>query len=211
MKIANLEKVKKLYFFTKEALRQIEPDEQRLNFNLKYWLGKGKIISLKKGLYILKEKWEKEENKQGYLEYLANKLYEPSYVSGEYVMDKYSLLTEAVYRITNITTKSTKSFANQLGAFSYYSITPKLFVGWEIKKFYSAPVLLAKKSKGLFDFLYLRFLKETPINEKMIKELRINWENISSKEFKEIQKYARLSGSRRINLAVRLIKKIYYA
>lgn len=211
MKSADLRKLNNLYFFTKEALRQIEPSEQRLNFNLKYWLWKGKIISLKSGLYILKEKWEKEENKDLYLEYLANRIYEPSYVSGEWVMDKYSLLTEAVWGITNITTKPTKSFTNELGAFSYYSMTPKLFGGYEIKKFYSAPVLVAKKSKALFDFLYLRFLKETPINEKTIKELRINWENVSSKDFKEIHKYARVSGSKKIKSALNLIKKIYYA
>lgn len=211
MKSTDLAKLNKLYFFTKEALKQIEPGEQRLNFNLKYWLKKGKIISLKKGLYVLKSRWEKEENKQDYLEYLANKIYEPSYVSGEYVMNKYSLLTEAVYGITNITTKPTKSFINELGVFSYYSVTPRLWVSWEIKKFYSAPVLIAKKSKAIFDFLYLRFLKETPINKKIIKQLRINWENVSLKEFEEILKYARLSRSKRIKSVLDLIKKTHYA
>lgn len=211
MKSADLTKLNNLYFFTKEALRQIEPGEQRLNFNLKYWLKKGKIISLKKGLYILKEKWEKEINKDLYLEYLANKIYEPSYLSGEYVMNKYSLLTEAVYGITNTTTKSTKIFKNDLGRFSYYSLSPGLFGGFKIKKFYSAPIFIASKPKALFDFLYLRFLRQAPINQKAIEELRINWENLSYPEFKEAQKYGLASGSKRVNLVINLIRKIYYA
>ena len=82
---------------------------------------------------------------------------------------------------------------------------------YEIKKFHSVPVLAAKKSKAIFDFLYLRFLKETPINERIIKELRINWENVSSKEFKETLQYACLSGSKRIKSVLNLIKKTYYA
>lgn len=211
MKVANLKKLSGLYFFTKETLRQIEPSDQRLNFNLKYWLKAGTIIQLKKGVYVLKERWEKEPNKKFYLEYLANKLYEPSYLSLEYVMNKYSLLTEAVYSLTSITPRSTKSFTNKLGAFNYYSLSPNLFFDFEIKKYFSAFVLIAKKPKAVFDFLYLRFLKKTPINPKTIDELRINWENISRAEFQKIAKYARNTRSRRLKLAINLIKKAYYA
>lgn len=210
MKANELLKLSGLLFFTKESLRQLEEDDNSLDFNLKYWLKIGKIISLKKGYYILKERWEKETDKDSYLEYLANKIYEPSYLSTEYVMNKYALLTEAVYGITSISIKKPKVFNNDLGKFSYYSISPRLFLGYKINKFYSASVFMAEKTKAVFDYLYLRFLKITPINQKIITELRINWENINLKELKKIQEYVELSRSLRVEEVINLIKKIYY-
>lgn len=211
MKLRNLKKISNLYYFNKESLRQLEKNEDLLNFNLKYWLKKGVIISLKRGFYILREKWEKEKNKELYLEYLANAMYQPSYLSLEYVMNKYSLLTESIWTITSITLKKTKVFKNSLGQFNYYSISPSLFGGYEIKKFYSASVLVAKKSKAVFDYLYLRFLKSVPIDLKTITELRINWENVNKEEFKEIKKFGQGSRSVRVKRVINLIQKIYYA
>ncbi|MDO9027645.1 MAG: hypothetical protein Q7U68_02135, partial [Candidatus Roizmanbacteria bacterium] len=148
--------------------------------------------------------------KEGYFEYLANKIYQPSYLSCEYVMSKYGLLTEAVYGLTSVTTKKTKVFDNQLGKFTYYSLTPRLFFGFEIRKLATADILISKKPKAVFDFLYLRFLKKTVISEKAITELRINWENLSEKEFAEIKKYGKLCKNNKINTVINLIGKKYY-
>lgn len=200
-----------LLFFTKESLKQWEKDEDVLNFNIKYWLKKELIMRVKNGLYILKSRFDAEKDKDLYLEYLANKIYEPSYLSCEYVMNKYNLLTEAVYGLTSVTTKKTTNFVNKLGRFSYYSLAPRLFFGFELKNFFSAKILIAKKSKAVFDYLYLRFLRKTPINDKSIEELRINWENLTKKEFKEIIEYAKISKNKRILKVFSLIKKKYYA
>lgn len=210
MKKTNLDRLNNLLFFTKESLRQWEKNEDALNFNIKYWIKNGLIISLKKGQYILKSRFEKEENKDLYLEYLANKMYEPSYISGEYVMSKYNLLTEAVYGISSVTTRKTKTFTNKLGRFNYYSLSPRLFFGFEIAKFYSAYVMIAKKSKAILDYLYLRFLKNAVISKQSIKELRINWENLDKKEFRELERYAKIVKNKRVLKVVRLIRKEYY-
>lgn len=209
MKTAQLDKLTNFLLFTKETLHQLEDNDDRLDFNIKYWQKNGKIISLKKGLYVLKEKWEKETNKDGYREYLANQLYQPSYLSCEYVMNKFGLLTEAVFGITSMTTKTTKSFFNGLGNFNYYSLSHDLFMGYEIKKNGSFPIVVAQKSKALFDFLYLRFLRNTPVNKKAIEELRINWENVTKKEFKEIKNYAGKTKSVRLNEVINLLIKTY--
>lgn len=209
MKIVQLEKLANLLIFTKETLRQLEKDNDRLDFNIKYWLKKGKIIALKKGLYVLKEKWERETNKDDYLEYIANQLYQPSYLSCEYVMSKFGLLTEAVFGITSMTTKTTKVFTNDLGNFNYYSLSPALFLGYEIKKNGSFPIVVAKKSKAVFDFLYLRFIKNTPVNKKTIEELRINWENMTKAEFEELINYGRKTKSVRLNQVINLITNTY--
>ncbi len=211
MKITDLKKIKSLFFFTKDTLRLLEKNTFNLDANLKYWVKKEKVIRLKKGFYLIKSQFEKYGDKEGYLEYLANRIYEPSYLTGEYVMSKYGLLTEAVYSITSITTNKTKIFENKLGKFMYYSIKPKLFIGYTIKKFFDTNIFIAKKTKAVFDFLYLRFLKKTPINEKSVQELRINWENLSKKEFKEIKKFGLLADSPRIKKVINLIEKKIYA
>ena len=210
MKKANLDYLNNLLLFTKESLRQWEKNEDTLSFNIKYWTKNELIIPLKKGKYILKSRFEKEENKDLYLEYLANKIYEPSYISGEYVMSKYNLLTEAVYGISSVTTRKTKTFDNKLGRFNYYSLSPRLFFGFEIMKFYSASIMVAKKPKAVLDYLYLRFLKNALISEKSIEELRINWENLNKKEFEELEKYARIVKNKRTLEVISLIKKKYY-
>lgn len=211
MKTVQLNKLSGLLIFTKETLRQLEADNNRLDFNIKYWLKKGKIIVLKRGLYALKEKWEKEIDKDSYLEYIANQLYRPSYLSGEYVMTKYGLLTEAVFGITSVTTKTTKAFINSLGNFNYYSISPRLFLGYEVRRTGAFPIVMAKKSKAVFDFLYLRFIKNTPVNKKAIAELRINWENMTKAEFKELIDYGKLTKSVRLNQVINLITNAYAA
>ncbi len=210
MKKDTLNNLGNLLFFTKEGLRQLEDNEDALNFNIKYWLKKGDIIKLKNGYYLLKSRFEEEINKESYLEYLANQIYRPSYLSCEYVMNKYGLLTEAVYGLTSITTKKTKIINNKLGRFTYYSITPRLFSGWQIKKFESASIFIAKKSKAVFDFLYLRFLKRAAISERAVDELRINWENLTKKEWQEIEKFAAISKNKKIIVLVNLISKKYY-
>src|SRR3989338_11564261 len=130
MKAKNLSHLNRLLYFTKESLKQYESNEEALNFNLKYWLKKKIVVRLKNGVYILRDRWDREANKDVYLEFLANKLYEPSYLSCEYVMSLYGLLSEAVYGLSSVTTKKTVSFKNDLGFFSYYSISPKLFLGY---------------------------------------------------------------------------------
>lgn len=211
MKTQVLKTLSNLDFFTKEALRGLEPNEEALSFNLKSWQKAGKIITLKNGLYLLGERWEKEPDKEGYSEFLANKIYEPSYLSGEYVMSKYGLLTEAVYGLSSVTIQKTKTFANKIGIFNYYSITPRLFTGFKLRKFLSGPVAVATKTKAIFDSLYFRFLKETPVNEKEILELRINWENVNKKEWFEIEKYIKIGKSQRLKEVGKIIKGLIHA
>ena len=209
MKTSQLDILANLLIFTKETLRQLEGDGDRLDFNIKYWLKKGRIIALKRGVYVLKDKWEKEANKDDYLEYIANQLYQPSYLSGEYVMSKHGLLTEAVYGITSMTTKTTKTFINSLGNFTYYSLSPALLLGYEVKKTSSFSVAIARKSKAVFDFLYLRFIKDVPVNIKTIEELRINWENMNKAELDELLQYGKKTKSVRIKQVIDIIQHNY--
>lgn len=204
-------KTGKLLIINKSILRKFEPNEKTLNGNIKYWLKKGEIIPLKNGIYLSKGAYEKEEKKDLYIEYIANQLVQPSYISMEYVLSKYQIFSEPVNAITSVTLKTTRELINSLGAFRYYSLSENLFKGYKIKNLSNYPICEAEKSKALFDYLYIRFLKSNPINEIAINNLRLNWENISKKDFIKANSYAYLSRSKRIKVVFDIIKKLYYA
>jgi len=205
------EKLSPFLIFNKNTLRAFEEREESVNAGIKYWMKNGKIVQLKKGLYMLKERWEKENQKDGYLEYIANKLLEPSCLSFEYVLAKYQILSEPVLALTSATTKSSREFSNALGTFRYYTLAPNLFRGYEAKEENGFPILEASKAKALFDFLYIRFLKQKPIDAKEVENLRINWENISRKEFEQAKSYLKFTKSKRVKEIFNIINKKYYA
>ena len=205
-------KLNNLLIFNKTNLRLLEKKESNLDLNIKYWKKSGKIISLKKGWYLLAEKYEKESEKDSYLEFIANKLIEPSYLSGEYVLSKYGVLTEAVTGITSMTTMPGKEIKNKLATFRYYSISDKLFRGYKTKKKRGNMIIFeAELSKALFDFLYVRFFRNQVINEKSVEYLRINWENIPAKDFEKSREYLKETRSRRMMVLYDIIKNKYYA
>ncbi len=61
---------------------------------------------------------------------IANKLYAPSYVSFEMALSYYGLIPEGVYAITSATSKKTATFQTPIGKFSYRTLKPQLFFGY---------------------------------------------------------------------------------
>ena len=139
-----------------EVLKNFEKNANTLDANIKYWLNSDDLIALKNGLYTFSEQYKNEVNKDAFLEYAAGQLVTPSYLSLEYIMSKYQLLSEPVRSITSVTNKSTREYKNKLGVFRYYTINPKLFCGYEAKFIDTAPIMVATKSKAVFDYLFRR-------------------------------------------------------
>ncbi len=207
------QKVNTLLIFNKNLARNFEPRRDVLDANLKYWLKRGELIALKKGCYALQEKYQDLKG-DDFLEYVTNQLVQPSYLSLEYVMAKHQLLSEPVNALTSVTIKVTREIKNKLGVFRYYSLAPELFVGYKVRYFQGVPIFEAEKSKAVFDYLYLYFIKKAMVNEKAIKELRLNWENIKKTELKQIETFANLTAltvQGKMKKILMLIRKIYYA
>jgi hypothetical protein len=201
------EKTKNLLVFDKNYLRLLEKNSNNLNANLKYWLKNNNIISLKNGTYIFKDTYEKESDKDLYLEYLANQLLKPSYLSLEYVLAKYQIMSEPVRSLTSITLKGSRDFNNELGTWRYYQIPEKLFTGFYFKSFKNQDVAIASKAKALFDFLYLRFRHDKLPTEKKIEKLRLNLENLSQNDKDKFYSYFHLISGKRWNILRDTMKK----
>ncbi|MFW6257556.1 MAG: type IV toxin-antitoxin system AbiEi family antitoxin domain-containing protein [Prolixibacteraceae bacterium] len=84
----------------------------------------GKIIRLKKGLYIVSPEIS---NKALSKELIANHLLGPSYISLETALSYYGLIPERVYITKSVTTKRTKKITTPLGMYEYLSIPNDYF------------------------------------------------------------------------------------
>lgn len=188
------EQLKNLPYLNKSTLEDVlEKRGENLNYWVKKLLAQGELVSLKKGLYVSKlYLLGLEKNpalREDYLEYLANIIRYPSYLSLEYVMAKYGLIPEAVFNITSVTTKSSRTYKNPLGNFIYRHLKEELFFGFEYVEYEDKKVRVASKAKAIFDFLYFKkFASRALLKDDLIQGLRINWDAFSLKDQKEFEK-----------------------
>ena len=131
----------------------------------------------------------------------------PSYVSGIFVLQNYGILTDITYPITSITTKTTRKYFNKLGKFAYYSISPKLYIGYERLMYNDEPIYVASKTKALFDYLYIKYFRVKIEAETVIKRERLNLDEFNKKDAVEFKKYCKLSKNKMlIELGLKLFK-----
>lgn len=193
--VQKLKKLNNLSYFDKNTLSQfVELPDRSLYANINRWVEKGKLVPLKKGLYVTGEYLERMAGNQAYLEFIANKLKYPSYLSLEYVLQKYSVLSESVFSFTSITAKSKRIYRNKLGVFVYRSIRDNLFTGYVIKKNGEFEIKEATKAKALFDYLYLKLFRTRSLDREWRNSLRLNLDEFTNEEKKEFESYCRLSG-----------------
>ena len=124
----------------------------------------GKIIRLKRGLYVVNPQWNE---KPVSLELIANHLYSPSYVSKHTALRYYGLIPERVSLIQSMTLKHTRKFENALGTFEYTEVDKEYFpIGLHHEESESAAFVIASPEKALCDLILftpgitLRYIKE---------------------------------------------------
>lgn len=88
--------------------------------------------------------------------FIANKMYEPSYVSLESALSYHRVIPETVYAVTSVTTKATRRFEKLGKVFSYRTIKKKAFTGYSVAKLHGIGFLIADPEKAFVDANYLR-------------------------------------------------------
>lgn len=123
-------------------------------------LNSGLFIKLRQNFYMIKDShpdyW-----------FIANKLYQPSYISLEAALSHYKVIPEVVYTITSITTKSTREFETPISTFSYQHIKITAFTGYTLQEVDRCKVFFAEAEKALADYLYFVDLKKTLLNDRL--------------------------------------------
>lgn len=130
---------------------------------------RGLFIKLRNGLYMIKD------SNPDYF-FIANKLYQPSYISLETALSHYKIIPEVVYTITSITTKATREFETPIGNFSFQQIKIPAFTGYGIQEIDRYKVFFAEAEKALADYLYFVELKKVSLND------RLNLKNVNKSE-----------------------------
>jgi len=149
--------------------KDITMSNKQILFNqLKRWQGKGLVIKLKRGVYLLnKDDCKVNPSRQ----YIAKELYAPSYISLEYALSFYGLIPERIPQVTSVTTKKTTEFQNELGVFSYQRIKPQVFRAYRmVKDENGLEYFMAEPEKAVLDFIYLNLRKFDIMDKDIFKE-----------------------------------------
>ena len=198
VEITNIQqKLDSVPYLTRKNLELILGNNRRtVDDRIKSLIKSGVILKLKNGFYISTNYQKQERDPQKYLEYLANILYQPSYISLEYALSFYGLIPESVYGITAVSPNKTKIFKNNLNIFSYKKIKNELFFGFTEIPSKTGLTSFATKSKCLFDFLLLKKgLTDKNLEQYLKYDSRINWEVLKTKDKKEFRDYIKKSNS----------------
>jgi len=118
---------------------------------LNEWQDKRYIKKIIRGYYIFSDL---KINEYVLFE-IANKIYNPSYISSEMALSYYHLIPESVYGITSVSTRRTYSFKTPIAEFIYKTIKPQLFFGYNLIKYNNKYIKIASLEKAILDYFYL--------------------------------------------------------
>ena len=123
-------------------------------------ISSGLFIKVRNGLYVFAEK--KPSNF-----ILANKIYQPSYISFETALSYYHIIPESIYTIFSATAKSSREFEAIETKYVYHRVRKKLFFGYTPKKINGLTFFIAEPEKAVLDYLYFVDLKKKALSERL--------------------------------------------
>lgn len=183
-------KAKKILIFTPLDVKRIFGiGSTAASFLLHRYSKRGLILQLKRGCYVLSSDLPNDFS-------LANKLYEPSYISLEFALSFHGIIPETVYEITSVTPKSTRRFSIMGKSFSYHRIKKEAFCGYTPLKQNDAVFLIAEPEKAFVDFAYFKMRQ----GQKFIDRFRKN-----KLTKKKVFAYARQFKNKRLPLFIKNI------
>ncbi|MDO4511920.1 MAG: hypothetical protein Q4B68_08905 [Bacteroidales bacterium] len=152
----------------------------------------GKVIRLKKGLYVVSPQVSRVTLSS---ELIANHLYTPSYVSMHSALRYYGLIPEAVYTTQSMTLKHSRGFETPVGRFSYKSISREAFpIGLTSINKENYAFLIATPEKALCDLIAnspkvnLRYLKDVETFLEM--DIRMELADFKNMDVSIFEQYA---------------------
>lgn len=184
------------------SVREIEKLYPNFNkINLLTWQKKGYLQKIRNSWYCFSDIALNEH----LLFYIANKIYQPSYVSLERALYYYGVIPEAIFTTTSISTLKTKQFKYKHVFFTYNNIKPNCFFGYKLVQKERFTYKIAEIEKALLDYLYLNYSIK---NIEDIKSLRLNKQLLQEKlDFKKIGVYANYYNSKILLKKTKILNK----
>lgn len=169
------------------------------------WQAKGYIRKLRNRYYCFTH----EEVEERLLYIIANKIYEPSYLSLETALSYYGFIPEGVFKTVSCTTLKTQSFSTSLGRFNYRHIKPKLFFGYRFIPWQNRRIVIAEPEKTLIDYLYLQ-----PHIQNIDDFMALRWNKqaiIEQIDLDKLTAYDTYISSHALSKRLRILKQFLYA
>lgn len=174
-------------------------DPRSIKVQISRWHKAGKLIQIKRSIYLLDEPYRKIDV---YEPYLASLLKKPSYLSLEKALEYHGLIPEAVPVYTSVTTRRPGRFVSEVGTFDYRHIKNSLFWGYDSVTVNKQTAFIASPEKALLDFFYLKGVK---ISSEYLEELRL--QNLEKVNLDKLLEYGKRFGKRGILYAAKMIKE----
>ncbi len=175
-----------LPYFDLQTIAQLS-DESRhtLRVQLSRWIKRGKIVSLRRGMYALGPGYRRRP--VGAV-VLANALHSPSYLSFQWALGFHGLIPDMVVTYTSATTRAPRTFQNDFGKFRYKHIKQEFFFGYEAIEVDHERAQVAVPEKALLDFWHsesgewtqdrmdsMRFQGFSAVSFRRLKEFAERW------------------------------------
>ncbi len=182
-----------LFVFGKtDLMRLFGRSHTSVTFLLHRYSKRGVLIRLKNGLYALVGATIPEF-------YLANRLYEPSYVSLETALSFHGIIPETVYAVTSITTLTPRERMVSGKRYLYHRIQPKAFTGYRPMEQGEFTCLIAEPEKALVDYYYF-------VARGLRKPLDVDRLHLKNLDSHKLMEYASLFSHQKLDL---LLKELF--
>ena len=199
-----------MLFRSTQAVASLFPALEAGNQKVRNLEAAGKIIRLKKGLYVVDPKVSRVALST---ELIANHLYAPSYVSMQTALRYYGLIPEAVYTTQSMTLKHTRCFDTPLGRFEYQMISREAFpIGITSINKQNYAFLMATPEKALCDLIAnsqkvnLRYLKD--VETYLEEDIRMDLEDLRNMDMSIFERYAQVGKkANSVETLVKYLKK----
>jgi len=190
--------------FNLNDIRKIDPDFHRPQ--LSDWLARGFIMPIAGGYYLLAD----SDINESIVLMLANRIYEPSYISRESALAFYQIIPESVLGVTSVSSRKTRKFDTEWGMFSYISIKPNLMFGYQvIEKDKNIKYKIANLEKAVLDYLYWN---PDISSEEDLEGLRWNKDQLTRLEDNLLfWKYLKIFDSKILNHRVEIMMEYIHA
>ena len=197
------EQLKEFTVFSVSDIRNLDDHFHRRRLN--EWQEKDYIIKIIKGYYIFSDLALNES----VLFEIANRIYNPSYVSFEMALSHYGFIPESIYGVTSASSRKTCVFKTKIAAFSYRTIKPGLFFGYDMIQYNNKSFKLASPEKALLDYFYINpSLKTGDDYESLRVNKKTFFKTVNTKKlFDYLGKFSQKTLARRVNGFLEFLSK----
>jgi len=203
MKYIELNKsLRSFTIFSLNDIKKIDKNFHRRRLN--EWQNKGYIKKVIKGYYIFSDSALNEN----VLFEIANRIYNPSYISLEMAFSYYHLIPESVYGITSVSTRRTYKFKTPMGKFIYRKIKPSLFFGYNLVNYKDKRFKIASIEKTILDYFYINPNIKTEVDFaslRMDKDLFLKQIN-EKKLYEFLKEFGQKTLTKRVNSFLEFMK-----